>query len=98
MFELQLTDESKSQIEAILTNPSKKGLAKQLKKALKLLANNPKHPGLRTHAMKGSFSHLGRKVFTSYVQNNTPGAHRILWTYQENEPPLILIIEVIPHY
>lgn len=59
------------------------GLFKQVVKALKLLSENPRHPGLRTHPYH-SLPHpykKGEKVFEAYVQNKTPGAYRIFWCY-----------------
>ena len=72
-------------------------LVKQLKKALNHLITNPSHPGLQSHPM-GQFDKIfGGKVFSSYVQNHTPQAHRILWLYGP-KPKQISIVAVIPHY
>jgi hypothetical protein len=59
------------------------GLFKQVNKALRLLRENPKHPGLNTHEYS-SLAHphdKDQKVLESYIQNNTPGAYRLFWCY-----------------
>jgi hypothetical protein len=59
------------------------GLFKQVAKALRLLAENPRHPGLQTHEYE-SLEHpfdSSQKVFEAYAQNKTPGAYRIFWCY-----------------
>lgn len=96
-FKLTITPEAKAQIQAIMDDASKTGLQKQLKKAFGFLSANPKHPGLNSHPLVGSEKTLGIKVWTSYVQNRTPQAHRILWTYGTKKDEIV-ILSVIPHY
>lgn len=96
-FELYLTDEAQSQIRAIEENRSRQGLIKQLKKALKYLSENPSHPGLQSHPIAQFDQVFGGKVFSSYVQNHTPQAYRILWLYGP-KPKQITIVSVTPHY
>ena len=50
-------------------------------KAMVLLANNPRHPGLQSHEIEVLTSRYGTKVWCSYLQNNTPAAGRIFWSY-----------------
>lgn len=96
-FSLTLTPEAKEQIRAIMDDPSRSGLQKQLRKAFGFLSQNPKHPGLNSHPLVGSEKSLGVKVWTSYVQNRTPQAHRVLWTYGTKKDEIV-ILAVIPHY
>jgi hypothetical protein len=59
------------------------GLFKQVHKCNELLADNPRHPGLKTHEFH-SIAHpydKKQKVFEAYVQNRTPGAYRVFWCY-----------------
>lgn len=93
-FQLENSSEAEAQITKIMEDKSKKGLQKQLKKSLKLLRENPRHPGLNSHLL-GECE--GMKVWTSYVQNKTPQAYRVLWTYGEKKDT-IFILQVIPHY
>ena len=74
------------------------GLFQQIVKALKLLKNNPRHPGLNTHPYS-SIEHpfaKDEKVFEAYVQNNTPGAYRVFWCYGPQKKE-ITIIAITPH-
>jgi hypothetical protein len=96
-FELRMTSEAQIQIETIMNDPSRAGLQKQLKKALGNLSRNPQHPGLNSHPIDAFEAIYKVKVFTSYVQNNTPQAHRILWTYGPKARQITLLA-VIPHY
>ncbi|MEI8345851.1 MAG: hypothetical protein WCG27_00165 [Pseudomonadota bacterium] len=96
-FELYFTTEGRNQTQTIMDDQAKEGLKKQLKKAFRFLSENPNHPGLQSHPISQFDQIFGGKVFSSYVQNNTPQAHRILWLYG---PKLkqITIVAVIPHY
>lgn len=74
------------------------GLFKQAAKTVKLLRQNPKHPGLNTHEYS-SLTHPydpEKKVFEAYVQNRTPGAYRLFWCYGPNRND-ITIISITPH-
>ena len=96
-FELLISSEAKSQIQEIMDNSAKAGLAKQLKKSLKHLSENPNHSGLRSHPVSQFDSLFGAKVFSSYVQNKTPQAHRLLWVYGPKNRQ-ITVVAAIPHY
>lgn len=74
------------------------GLFKQVEKCVRLLLENPKHPGLNTHEFT-SIEHPRDpkgKVFEAYVQNSTPGAYRLFWCYGPNKGE-ITIIAITPH-
>ena len=96
-FELLLSSDARDQISKIMNDSSRPGLTKQLKKSLGHLAKNPSHPGLQSHPMPQFDSLFHAKFFSSYVQNNTPGAHRILWVYGPGMRK-ITVLAVIPHY
>ena len=96
-FELLLSTDAKAQSQAIMADTANEGLKKQLKKAFRFLSENPNHPGLQSHPIAQFDKIFGGKVFSSYVQNNTPQAHRILWIYGPKTKQ-ITIIAVIPHY
>ena len=96
-FELLLSTSAKGQIQTIMDNPAKRGLQKQLKKAFRHLSKNPTHSGLSSHPIAQFDQIFGGKVFSSYVQNNTPQAHRILWVYGP-KPKQITVVAVIAHY
>ncbi len=80
-----------------MEDPSKEGLQKQIKKALGYLSKNPMHPSLSSHPM-AKFEEIYKvKVFSSYVQNNTPQAYRLLWSYGPRQKQ-ITVLAAIPHY
>lgn len=96
-FTLHITPEAKTQLTSIMEDESRIGLQKQLKKALKMLSLDPRYPALNSHPLQDSEAILGVKVWTSYVQNKTPAAHRILWAYGKTKNEII-ILQIVPHY
>ena len=74
------------------------GLFKQVDKCVRLLLENPRHPGLQTHEYD-SIEHpyeKQAKVFEAYVQNRTPGAYRLFWCYGPGKGE-ITVIAITPH-
>ena len=71
-------------------------LYKQLGKALSLLAQNPRHPGLRSHEVSALTARFGMKVWESYLENDTPKAGRIFWVYGPDQGD-ITVIGLEPH-
>ena len=71
-------------------------LYKQLGKAMALLQNDPRHPGLNSHEISSLTARYGMKVFESYLENNTPKAGRIFWVYDPKKKD-ITIIGLEPH-
>ena len=72
-------------------------LFRRLGKALKLLSNNPRHPGLHSHEISALTKRYGGiKVWESYLENNTPGAGRLFWVYGPGQND-ITVIGVEPH-
>lgn len=74
------------------------GLFRQVKKTIEQLANDPKHPGLKTHQYDSLVHPYDRrgKVFEAYAQNLTPGAYRVFWCYGPDKKQ-ITIIAITPH-
>ena len=114
MFELKWTEEAdrqykmlKGNAEASLKSRQEKGkkksskaegLFKQIHKTIKLLTQNPRHPGLQTHEYH-SLQHPynpEEKVFEAYAQHKTPGAYRVFWCYGPMKGQLT-IIAITPH-
>ena len=69
---------------------------KQIGKALALISDNPRYPGLNTHDIPPLTQRYGMKVWESYLSNKTPGAGRIFWVYGP-ERGQITIIGIEPH-
>jgi len=114
MFTLKWTREARAQYDALRkraeaslvarqkNNKTKaatdEGLFKQAHKCATLLAENPRHPGLRTHQYHGLDNPFEKdgKVFEAYVQNRTPGAYRLFWCYGPGKRE-VTIIAITPH-
>ena len=71
-------------------------LARKFAKAVKHLSRNPFHGGLRSHEIDDLTKRYGQKVFESYLENNTPAADRVCWTYGP-EREQITVIGLEPH-
>lgn len=71
-------------------------LYKKLGKAMALLANDPRHPGLRSHEIEALTRRYGMKVWQSYLENKTSGAGRIYWVYGP-DARAITVIGIEPH-
>lgn len=69
---------------------------KKLVKALSLLQQNPRHTGLASHEIDDLSNRHKMKIFQSYLENNTPSAGRIFWTYGPDKGD-ITILAVEPH-
>ncbi|MCA1961236.1 MAG: hypothetical protein LDL33_10605 [Desulfomonile sp.] len=69
------------------------GLFKQVRKCIKFLLTNPRHPGLETHpysAIPNPYNPK-EKVFEAYVQQNIPPAYRVFWCYGPEEREITII-------
>jgi hypothetical protein len=114
MFQIKWTEEADQQYKKIKENAEAslrsrlgkgkkkssraEGLFKQVHKTIKLLAQNPRHPGLRTHeyhSLQHPY-HPEEKVFEAYVRHKTPGAYRVFWCYGPDSAQ-ITIITITPH-
>ena len=89
-FAIILSPVAQEQLEA-LRNPAFKSIFKAVDKTLMLMASNLRHPSLNTHEFHGMMGPDGEKVFESYAQNKTPGAHRIFWCYGPDKGNLTLL-------
>jgi hypothetical protein len=67
-----------------------------VRKTLRFLSDDPRHPGLRTHEFTSLKGPQGEKVFVAYAEQATPAAYRVFWYYgpEENQ---ITIIAITPH-
>ena len=71
-------------------------LYKLMGKAMRLIATDPRYPGLQTHEITALSRRYGMKVWQSYLENNTPKAGRIYWVYGPDKGD-ITIIGLEPH-
>ena len=77
-------------------NKDEMKLHKKVGKALYLLSNDPRHPGLESHEISALSKRYGMKVWESYLENNTPAAGRIFWVYGPGRGD-ITVIGLEPH-
>ena len=78
------------------TNKAEERLYKLMGKAMRLIATDPRYPGLQTHEITALTRRYGMKVWQSYLENNTPKAGRIYWVYGPDKGD-ITIIGLEPH-
>ena len=77
-------------------NKKDAALLKKWGKTLKLLSDNPRHPGLQTHDIEPLSDRYGVRVWQSYLENKTSGAMRMYWVYGPDQQS-ITIIGLEPH-
>ncbi len=56
------------------------------KKTLRLLAENPRHPSLKTHKMQKAVGDFGGNIFEAYVTKK----YRLTWEYGPNQGMITL--------
>ena len=114
MFQIKWTEEADQQYKKLRKNAEAslrtrhrkgkkkssraEGLFSQVHKTIKLLIQNPRHPGLQTHEYQ-SLQHPynpEEKVFEAYAQHETPGAYRVFFCYGPENAQLT-IIAITPH-
>jgi len=96
-FEIVLSNEASNQLNALQGAKDKIIVYKAVVKALRILAENPRHPGLNTHEYSALAGPDGVKVFEAYAQNNTPGAYRIFFCYHPPKTAQVTVIAITPH-
>jgi hypothetical protein len=96
LFELNWTDEAKATYIHLKSDASQKKRYKAVKKTIRLLAENPRHPSLQTHQFLSLKGPNGEKVFEAYAQQKTPAAYRVFWFYGPSTGK-ITIFAITPH-
>ncbi len=71
-------------------------LFKKLIKAFGYLSANPRHNSLASHEIEDLTRGHGFKIFQSYLENKTPAAGRIFWTYGPEKGD-ITVLAIEPH-
>jgi len=95
-FRLKITSTAKKVLKKLKGDPGNIRDYKVIRKAVILLEDNPRHPGLQTHIIYSIKGPSGEKVFEAYAQQNTPSAYRIFFYYGPNEKE-ITIFAIIQH-
>ena len=85
-----------TKVRASCASADEQRLYKRIGKALALLSHDPRHPGLHSHEIAALTKRYGRKVWESYLENQTPSAGRIFWVYGPQQDD-ITVIAIEPH-
>ena len=96
MFDLQWTAQAEGAYSLLKADPSRKRRYKAVKKAIGLLAADPRHNSLQTHEYTSLKGPNGEKVFEAYAQQKTPSAYRVFWFYGPAKGT-ITILAITPH-
>lgn len=95
-FELKYTERAENQLLALKNDPSMQRILKDVKKALKFMEVDLRHPSLNTHEYHSIQGPNGEKIFEAYAQQKTSGAYRIFWHYGPKKGE-VSIIAILPH-
>lgn len=100
-YQLRYAKQADEMLSALENDPAQEARLKKVRKALKHLESNPRHPGLHSHPYERFPVDRNVKVWDSYVEINTPSAWRIFWCYGPNDPaaqlPVITVLAITPH-
>lgn len=96
MFDIFYTDEAEAQINSLKVDNSLKKRYKAVKKAIRYLSNNPRHPSLQIHEFTSLKGPNDEKVFVAYAEQATSAAYRVFWYYGPNQKE-ITIISITSH-
>ena len=87
----------KERVSSGKANGEERTQYKKLGKAMKLLSESPRYPGLQSHEISSLTKRYGgMKVWQSYLENNKPSAGRLFWVYGPERYD-ITIIGIEPH-
>lgn len=101
-FELKYTEEAEKQFHELAKDNNLAKRFNAVKKALRLLSQDPSYPSLRTHKYDSIVGPEKTEVFEAYAESKTPAAYRIFWCYYPPEgdtDPIgtITILAIVPH-
>lgn len=95
-FFLSFTPGAKEDLKGLKESAHLAKRFKAVSKALKLLVDNPRYPGLQTHAYTSLCGPNGEKVFEAYAEQETPAAYRIFFYYGKARGEIV-ILAITPH-
>ncbi len=96
MFELEWTAEARETYNLLKSTASQRKRYKAVKKTIKFLATNPRHPSLKAHEYMSLKGPNGEKVFEAYAEQRTPAAYRVFWYYGPSKG-IITIFTITSH-
>lgn len=80
---------SKEMKKLLRRHPDKR---KKVLSTLQQLGDDPRYPSLSSKKYDAS-----RGIWQSYIENNTPGAWRVWWQWDSDEPDTIIVLSFGPH-
>ena len=95
-FILSFTPTAKNALKELKENSGLQKRYKAVKKALKFLSEDPRHPGLQTHKYHSIKGPRGEQIFEAYAEDKTPAAYRIFFYYGPSKRE-ITIFAITPH-
>jgi len=96
-FQVIYTKRAKKDLDELKRDGSKKGVLRTVCKAIKFLAQSPRHPSLKTHQYHSIPEiYPGQKVWEAYAQDKVPAAYRVFWSYGPSKGQ-ITIISITTH-
>jgi len=95
-FFLSFTPIAKKNLKKLKESAHLEKRFKAVSKALKYLAENPRHQSLQTHQYYSLSGPNGEKIFEAYAEQDTPAAYRIFF-YYGNTRQEIVVFAITPH-
>ena len=96
IFFLSFTSSAKQALKELKSSSHLEKRFKAVSKALKYLAEDPRHPSLQTHQYLSLFGPDGEKVFEAYAEQDTPAAYRIFFYYGCTRGEIV-VFAITPH-
>lgn len=96
MFDLEWTDEANETYNLLKVDAAQIKRYKAVRKTIKSLAKNPRHPSLQTHEFRSLKGPNGEKAFEAYAEQRTPAAYRVFWYYGPSRG-IITILAITSH-
>lgn len=93
---LSFTPSARADLKGLKSSEHLEKRFKAVSKALKYLAENPRHPGLQTHQYFSLSGPNGEKVFEAYAEQDTPAAYRIFFYYGHARGEIV-VFAITPH-
>ncbi len=97
MFTLDISATADEHLALLHADASAQRHYKAISKALRLLAQNPRHPSLQTHQWVSESCPHGDKLWEAYAENQTSGAYRIFFCYPPGRAGVLCIVAITPH-
>lgn len=95
-FFLSFTHQARQDLRELKESAHLAKRFKAVSKALKLLKDNPRHPGLQTHSYTSLVGPEREKVFEAYAEQDTPAAYRIFFYYGKTQGEIV-VLAITPH-